>query len=74
MITIANISPELKSFGVHKYELRINKMLICQFEHKREDGLAACLMAAAKEIEKSKWMNAKHIFFESDLKSWKKKN
>ena len=60
MIAIVNITSEPKPHGQHKYSLRINKMEICQFEHKREDGLAACLAAAAKKVRETKWANAKH--------------
>lgn len=61
MIAIVNISEPCKPFGVHKYSLRINRQEVCQFDHKREDGLAACLMAAAKAAEKQKWMDAKTL-------------
>lgn len=69
MIAIINIDENPRSFGVHRYQVRINRMEICQFEHKREDGLSACLMAAAKAVEANKWANAKHLFFESDSKA-----
>jgi len=61
VIAIVNISPEPKPFGEHTYSLRINRMEICQFQHRREDGLAACLMAAARMVERNKWMDAKHL-------------
>lgn len=66
MIAIVNIDKNPRQFGVHRYQLRINSMEICQFEHKREDGLAACLLAAAKAVEANKWTNAKHLAFEAD--------
>ncbi len=66
MITIVNITPNPQPFGKNTYSLRINSMEVCQFQHKREDGLAACLIAAAKTIEKNKWMDIKRLLFESD--------
>jgi hypothetical protein len=35
--------------------MSIKERVICQFEHKREEGLAACLIAAAKACERDKW-------------------
>lgn len=32
------------------YEVRINRDLICHFEHDRKDGLAVCLEKAAKAV------------------------
>ena len=68
LIAIVNISTHPEPFGVHEYSVRINKMEICQFKHKREDGLAACILAAAKAVEANKWANAKHIIFDADRK------
>lgn len=66
MISIVNIDENPRPFGVHRYQVKINRMEICQFEHKREDGLAACLLAAAKAVEANKWANAKHLIFQAD--------
>ena len=57
MIAIVNISPDPKPFGEHIYALRINHREICQFTHKREDGLAVCLMAAAKAVDRKSQMD-----------------
>lgn len=66
MIAIINIDKNLRQFGVHDYQIKINSMDICQFKHKREDGLAACLLAASKAVEENKWANSKHLFFPDD--------
>lgn len=56
MIAIVNVGPFNQSpFGEREYEVRINSQLITKFKHERKDGLAACLMAAAKAVEKKKW-------------------
>lgn len=41
----------------------INSQIITKFKHKREDGLAACLMAAAKAVEKKKWEDVAEKLF-----------
>ena len=56
MIAIVNITQPCDPFGVHTYSLRINKQEICQFDHKREERLAKCLMETAKAVERQKWM------------------
>lgn len=56
MIAIVNITQPCESVKEHTYSLRINRREICQFDHRRENGLAACLLAAAKAVEKQKWM------------------
>lgn len=58
MIAIVNISNELKPFGPHEYELRINQDVIATFTHNREESLSKCLMEASKSAEKAKWMKA----------------
>ena len=65
MIAIVNISPDPKPFGIHRYSVRINKTEVCQFDHKREDGLAACLLAAAKAVEADKWKKIAHMLNDS---------
>lgn len=52
-IIITNISlqnsPEI---GKNRYQLRINKRVICEFEHDRKiDGLAQCLRDAANAVD-----------------------
>lgn len=56
MIAIVNTGKNPSAFGLHEYELRINKSVVCTFEHKREDGLGMCLMQASKAVEKAKWL------------------
>jgi len=36
--------------GLRTYEVRINQQVVCQFKHKRIDGLAVCLEKAAKAV------------------------
>ncbi len=43
------------------YEVRINKAVICTFEHKYTDGLAKCLMRASHAVAKKKWMDAAKV-------------
>ncbi len=40
------------------YELRINKELICTFEHQYSQGLGQCLMRAFEAYERKKWTDA----------------
>ena len=63
MITIINRGPDSSEdannpMGWRKYEIMINKESICFFEHKRAYGLAECLFAAAKAVEKKKQIDA----------------
>jgi len=51
MIAIVNLGKDLNNKGEQTYSLRINLTKICQFTHRRENGLAACLYAAAKKAE-----------------------
>ena len=57
MIAIVNLGPHRKAdpLGVRTYSLRINENEIVRFKHRRSDGLGACLLAAAKAVEKQKW-------------------
>ena len=59
MIAIVNITQP--ATGPHTYSVRINRQEICQFDHKREDGLSACLLAAAKAVELQRWANAAEL-------------
>jgi hypothetical protein len=52
MIAIVNITQPCEPGGIHTYSLRINRREICQFDHERSKGMAACLMAAAMAAEK----------------------
>jgi hypothetical protein len=56
MISITNISKEVRGIGVHVYEVRINNTAITTFEHKREEGLATCLAKASEAVERAKWL------------------
>ena len=63
MITIVNISTG-SPFGIHEYEVRINQKVITTFKHRREAGLATCLIAAAKAVKQAKWDQYAQIFKE----------
>lgn len=52
-IIIQNVGGD--TFGVCKYQLRINQQVIAEFEHSRPDGLTVCLKKAADAAEKAKW-------------------
>lgn len=54
MIAIVNISPEgTPAIGVNRYQVRINKQVICEFDHYRNpEGLARCLRDAADAVDK----------------------
>lgn len=53
MIAIVNVSPQdAPMVGVNNYEVRINRKVICTFEHNRShDGLAQCLRDAADAVD-----------------------
>jgi hypothetical protein len=56
MIAIINKGPHTNDIGGERnYEVRINNKVICTFKHKRTNGLAVCLMEAAKAVEKTRW-------------------
>ena len=56
MIEIVNCGPHSESpWGIRNYEVRINQKVVAEFQHKREDGLAKCLIRAAMAVEKNKW-------------------
>lgn len=63
MIAIVNIGggDESNPLGERTYEVRINREVIATFKHKRSDGLGACLSAASKAVERSKWMTAEEF-------------
>ena len=66
MIAIVNVSENPSPFGIHDYELRINREVVAKFQHKREDGLTVCLKKAAAAAEKAKWGNAYAILMQLD--------
>lgn len=47
MIAIVNIDKDVRNFGPHEYELRINKRVVARFIHNREEPLHECLLKAA---------------------------
>ena len=48
---IAIINQGEKKNGKTLYNVQINHDVICQFYHRREDGLAACLRKAAEAVD-----------------------
>lgn len=60
MIAIVNVSTG-PVIGWQNYELRINSHVVATFRHKREEGLAKCLQAAAAAYEKKKWEDIAHL-------------
>ena len=65
MIAIVNIDPNPRSDGEHLYSVRINKLELFRFRHKREEPLSTCLLKATAacyrhEVEKE---NKKEIIF-----------
>jgi len=63
MIAIVNVGPhdDPNLLGERSYEVRINRSIIATFRHRRGDGLGACLLAAAKAVEKQKWMEVEEF-------------
>ena len=51
---IAIINQGEKKNGKTLYSVQINHDVICQFYHRREDGLAACLRKAAEAVDSQK--------------------
>ena len=53
MIAILNVTPDGgPATGLNQYELRINRTVICTFEHERSySGLARCLRDAADAVD-----------------------
>lgn len=51
-IIIQNIDPDPQPEGVQRYQLRINRKVICEFTHRREEPLHACLRRAAEAAER----------------------
>lgn len=63
MIAIVNTGPHDSEdpLGVRTYEIRVNRDVICTFEHKRADGLGVCLYKASQAVERDKWMKMNEI-------------
>lgn len=54
MICIQNVSRDVPDSRPHAYEVRINNgPIIARFEHIRGHGLAACLLAASRAVDKA---------------------
>ena len=53
MIAIVNIGAVdgADEAGMHRYSVRINQREICQYEHMRSRGLAACLTRASMAVQ-----------------------
>lgn len=60
MIIIHNIGGDLS--GVCRYQVRINKEVICEFEHNRMDGLGMCFLEASKAVERAKWKKLEDLY------------
>jgi len=54
MIAIVNVSKKCKPYGIHEYEVRINRDVVCKFTHRREHNLETCLRHAADAVEKAR--------------------
>lgn len=56
MIAIVNISDDKTALtGINKYQVRINRTVICEFEHFRGvGGLAQCLRDAAHAVDNTR--------------------
>lgn len=54
MIAIINIGPydDPDIDGIRNYRVCINGKTICEYEHKRSDGLAVCLAKASEAVKK----------------------
>lgn len=64
-IIITNITDQAVNplpTGEHKYVLKINNKVICEFTHTREDGLAVCLEKASKAADKQMWLEVSAAF------------
>jgi hypothetical protein len=57
MIKIINKKPEMPD-KESTYHVYINDEFICEFKHKRIDGLGKCLMEAGKAVEKARLFEA----------------
>lgn len=62
-IIISNVSDDhVSNTGKNSYELKINRKLICTFEHDRQaNGLAQCLRDAADAVEAKDKMIKDHL-------------
>lgn len=51
MIAIVNVDENVRKYGPHEYELRINRRVVARFTHNREMPLHECLLNAAIAAE-----------------------
>ena len=65
MIAIINRGKKGK---LRRYEVKINEEHICEFTHKRSDGLAVCLEKAAKAVRMQRAMDVWKFLVDSDTK------
>lgn len=62
MIAIVNTKIDEKNpMAWAEYEVRINRDVIATFRHERRNGLAQCLIAAAKAVEQAKWRDVERL-------------
>ena len=62
MITITNVKAHDEDpLGLRTYEVRIKGELLAVFQHRRANGLAACLLEASKAVERKKWEDARSV-------------
>ena len=68
MIKIINVGNFAKEPDIYRYEIKINSETICNFIHRREDGLAECLRRAAYAVDEDNGKNpnfcVNHLFSE----------
>lgn len=50
-IIISNISDTYSREGIQKYQVKLNRILLCEFEHLSEDGMAVCLQKASEALD-----------------------
>lgn len=55
-IEIRNVTPDRLPRDEHEYVLSINGNEMVRFSHTRIDGLAECLRAAAREVDRKSAM------------------
>ena len=61
-IIIQNIDPDPRPEGSHHYQLRINRKVICEFTHNREEPLHTCLRRAADAAERQLEQTVREFF------------
>ena len=76
MIAIINIDKNPRKTGPHDYVLRINRKVICNFVHNREDPLHICLEKAAKAAKAAQMIEyeALVLLIDSGIKMKMKKD